>query len=274
MHRRFLDLRALLARKSLFFLGPRNTGKTTLARVSFSGRIRHDLLDNRTYRRLLCNPDLLGEGLDADGGVVIVDEVARIPDLLHEVHRLIEGKGARFLLVESNARRLKRKGVNLLGGRASMACLFPLVSTEIPKFNLLRHLNWGGLPGICDSPDPEGALQHYASRHLVEEVRNEAPGMRMWAFLEFLDAMALANGREINLQEPGGRPSGFPQLRAKLHRHLGRHDDRVPPARLRQDQEAQSRLPVQILFFRSRRREPSRQERRDQGGEPGIRACV
>lgn len=197
MYARRLDLPALLGRKSCFLLGPRGVGKSTLARESFPEGSVHDLLDGRTFQDLLRRPALLGEGR---GGVVVIDEVLRLPDLLHEVHRLIESGGRVFLLMGSSARKFRGKGVNLLGGRASMARLFPLVSAELPDFDLLRYLNRGGLPKIYDSDDPEGELRDYVNLYLREEIQNEAVTRSVQAFAEFLDVMALTNGQEINYE--------------------------------------------------------------------------
>ena len=119
---------------------------------------------------------------------------------LDEVHRLIHSKQCTFLLTGSSARKLKRSGVNLLAGRAWWASLFPLVSAEIPDFNLITYLNHGGLPQIYNSPHPQEELTAYTALYLREEIQHEALTRKIEAFSEFLDAIAFSNGQEINYE--------------------------------------------------------------------------
>ncbi|MBI2217788.1 MAG: AAA family ATPase [Candidatus Rokubacteria bacterium] len=79
------------------------------------------------YTRLLASPSRLGERIPAGyRGWVVVDEIQRLPDLLNEVHRLIESRRLRFVLTGSSARKLRRRGVNLLAGRALTRFMHPL----------------------------------------------------------------------------------------------------------------------------------------------------
>src|SRR4051794_14331175 len=128
------------ARQSFFLFGPRGTGKTAWVRATFPGAPIFDLLDARTYARLLSDPALLGELIPtAYRGWVIIDEVQRVPALLDEVHRLIESRQLRFVLTGSSARKLRRAGVNLLAGRALTRFLHPLTAKELGRdFELPR----------------------------------------------------------------------------------------------------------------------------------------
>ena len=92
---------------------------------------------------------------------VVIDEIQRVPELLNEVHQLIENKQIRFLLTGSSARKLKRQGVNLLAGRVRQAELFPLSWHEFSNFNLSRYLQYGGLPMVVLSDEPEEDLDAY-----------------------------------------------------------------------------------------------------------------
>ena len=198
MYKRFLPLVNFLEKKSHFLFGPRSTGKTTLIRQLFPGARLYDLLEPRTYGRILNNPSLLEEEHREEGEIVIIDEIQKFPALLDEIHRLIELKKYRFLLTGSSARKLKRGGANLLAGRAWWASLFPLTSHEIPHFDLITYLNRGGLPFVYDSPDYGQELEAYTALYLKEEVQNEALTRNVRAFSESLLALALSNGREIN----------------------------------------------------------------------------
>ncbi|OGQ29922.1 MAG: hypothetical protein A3B79_01775 [Deltaproteobacteria bacterium RIFCSPHIGHO2_02_FULL_50_15] len=197
---RLLQLGPLLSKKSFFLLGPRATGKTTLIRHQLSEIRLYDLLDSLTFTRLLKNPRLIEEENRKDQCLIVVDEIQKLPSLLDEVHRLIEKYDWKFLLTGSSARKLKRGAANLLGGRARMAHLFPLTSHEIEDFDLLRYLNHGGLPAIYLSEEPQEDLAGYVSLYLKEEIQAESLTRNLPAFSTFLDAIALSNGEEINME--------------------------------------------------------------------------
>ncbi|OGQ65598.1 MAG: hypothetical protein A3F89_01060, partial [Deltaproteobacteria bacterium RIFCSPLOWO2_12_FULL_50_11] len=160
----------------------------------------YDLLDSLTFTRLLKNPRLIEEENRKDQCLIVVDEIQKLPSLLDEVHRLIEKYDWKFLLTGSSARKLKRGAANLLGGRARMAHLFPLTSHEIEDFDLLRYLNHGGLPAIYLSEEPQEDLAGYVSLYLKEEIQAESLTRNLPAFSTFLDAIALSNGEEINME--------------------------------------------------------------------------
>ncbi|WP_457575820.1 ATP-binding protein [Desulfomarina sp.] len=202
MYKRILDLPALLKRKSFFLFGPRGTGKTTLVQHTLSESTIIDLLEIKTYREYLKNPSILSE--QKLQPIVVIDEVQKLPEILDEVHRLIEAKKITFLLTGSSARKLKRGGANLLAGRAWWAAMHPLTSIEIPDFDLTTYLNRGGLPVIYPSEDYVEELRAYAGLYLKEEVQNEALTRKVAQFSEFLDLMALTNGEEISYQSIAG----------------------------------------------------------------------
>ena len=200
MHKRLLDLPSLLKKKSFFLFGPRSTGKTTLIEHTLENMVFIDLLQAKTYASLLRNPGVLEELIFDPKQIVVIDEVQKLPSILDEVHRLIQKKKITFLLTGSSARKLKHGGANLLAGRAREARLFPLVSSEIENFDLLRLMNHGGLPEIYDSDEPDEDLAAYVDTYLREEIKAEAVTRNVSAFVEFLDACALSNGLEINYE--------------------------------------------------------------------------
>ncbi len=135
--------------------------------------------------------------------IIVIDEVQRIPELLNEVHRLIEDQQRRFLLTGSSARKLKQRGVNLLAGRAWEARLFPLYYQEIPNFDLNRYLLYGGLPAIYLSEYPNEELNAYVDTYLKEEIQAEALIRKIAAFTRFLQFSALTSGQTLNFTQLG-----------------------------------------------------------------------
>jgi len=198
---RILNLPNLLSRKSFFLFGPRATGKSTLIKQQLpaSGTII-DLLDSRLYLRLLSSPSDLESIIYADNknGIVVIDEIQRVPELLNEVHRLIENKKLTFLLTGSSARKLRRGKVNLLAGRVWEARLFPLTWKEIPDFNLERYLRYGGLPPVYLSKYPYEELDAYVNTYLKEEIMAEGLIRKLPPFSRFLRSAALVNGEMVN----------------------------------------------------------------------------
>jgi uncharacterized protein len=207
---RTLPLKTLLHKKSHFLFGPRGTGKTKLIEHSFPSNIPClNLLNDDVYSRLIRRPALLQE-LVGDSKLAIVDEIQRLPILLNEVHRLIESHKMRFLLTGSSARKLKRGGANLLGGRAWQNNLFPLTSHELQEeFNLERYLLHGGLPAIYFSQYPQDELKNYLSLYLKEEIVGEALVRKFDHFVRFLDVAGLTSGKEVNFEQVGS-DSGVP----------------------------------------------------------------
>ena len=157
--------------KSFFLFGPRATGKTTLIRQQLSEKATIiDLLDSRYFLRLSADPHELESVITATpADIIVIDEIQRIPELLNEVHRLIESKQLTFLLTGSSARKLRRGRANLLAGRVWNAGMFPLIYREIPDFNLARYLRYGGLPAVYLSAYPEEELDAYVNTYLKEE---------------------------------------------------------------------------------------------------------
>ncbi len=204
MLKRVLNVDNLLKKKSFFLFGPRTTGKSTLIGLQLAnGTPIIDLLDSEIYLRLSAKPYELKSLIvqHPNHSVVVIDEIQRVPELLNEVHRMIEQDKIRFLLTGSSARKLKKGYVNLLAGRAWTAELFPLTSFEIPHFNLSRYLRYGGLPAVYLSDEPDEELSAYVNTYLKEEIQAEALVRKIPAFSRFLQTSALTSGHMLNFSE-------------------------------------------------------------------------
>ena len=159
----------------------------------------YDLLDTSTYLTLSRNPGRIAEEIRPQDKIVVIDEIQRLPDLLNEVNRLIEERGIRFLLTGSSARKLRRGGVNLLGGRARTKHLHPLTYRELgDHFELYRAAERGLLASVYFSDDPKADLQAYAGSYLQQEIVSEGLTRNIPAFSRFLRVAALCNGTIVN----------------------------------------------------------------------------
>ncbi len=189
----------LPSRQSAFLWGPRKTGKSTYLRSAFPDSVSFDLLETDLLLDLTKRPALLRERLLAMPpeklrSPVILDEVQKVPPLLDEVQGLIEGHGLSFILCGSSARKLRRGGGNLLGGRAWRFEMHPLTSIEIGEVNLLQALNRGLVPSHYLSPNYRRSLDAYVVDYLKEEVFDESLTRNVAAFSRFFEAMAYSHG--------------------------------------------------------------------------------
>jgi predicted AAA+ superfamily ATPase len=227
---RVLDLPKVLARKSHFLLGPRQTGKTSLLRAAFPEARVYDLLDSAVYLALSQRPERLGEEIGPKERLVVIDEVQRIPDLLNEAQRLIESRGIRFLLTGSSARKLRSGGMNLLGGRARVQYLHPLTRHELgDRFELSRALGRGLIPSIYFSDDAESDLAAYAGLYLQQEIAAEGVARSLPAFSRFLKVAALCNGTLLNMTNVANDAQ---VARTTVHEYFGILEDTLIVHRL------------------------------------------
>ncbi|MBF0385911.1 MAG: ATP-binding protein [Candidatus Omnitrophica bacterium] len=199
---RILDLPAALKNKSIFLFGPRQTGKSTLIGHTLSDCRVYNLLESDTFLKLNRTPQALRQECGPKDKIIVIDEIQKLPSLLDEVHLLIEGRGIHFLLTGSSARKLRRSGANLLGGRAREKHLFPFSYRELGhQFDLTRALNYGLLPSIYLSDSPEEDLESYSGAYLKTEIADEGATRNIPAFSRFLEVAAICNGQMINYTE-------------------------------------------------------------------------
>jgi predicted AAA+ superfamily ATPase len=188
--------------RSFFLLGPRGTGKSTWLRQVLPEAVRLDLLDASLALELGRDPHRLEAlaGRRPSGTWVVLDEIQKIPALLDEVHRLMEDRRWRFALCGSSARKLRRGGVNLLGGRAVTRHLRPFSARELGgAFDPVFSLEWGMLPAVQrDRPNAADILSAYVHTYLKEEIREEGVLRKEPPFLRFLSVAGQLNGQAVN----------------------------------------------------------------------------
>jgi len=188
---------------SFFLFGPRGTGKSTWIQAAFPVALRIDLLQPEIQRAYQARPERLREVVlgQPDRDTIVLDEVQRVPALLDIVHELIEARrGLRFVMTGSSARKLRRAGVNLLGGRAVHRAMHPFLAAELgTAFDLARALQYGLVPLVWNAQDPPDVLRSYLDLYVREEVQQEGLVRDVGAFARFLEAVSLTHGNPLNL---------------------------------------------------------------------------
>ena len=195
-------------RKSVLLLGPRQTGKSTLA-----SRLNPDLTINLahepTYLEFARNPRELDERLAAlrhkTARCILIDEVQRLPSLLNTIQAVLDEPQNlfRFLLTGSSARKLRRGNANLLPGRIHTYHLGPLAARELDyRLDTKTALAIGTLPGVYldeDSLSAQKTLRSYAATYLKEEVQAEALTRNLEGFARFLHVAGAWSGTFLDL---------------------------------------------------------------------------
>lgn len=189
--------------QSAFLWGPRKTGKSTYLRQAFSKSLTFDFLKTDVFFEFSKDPSrfreqILAQESDLLRHPIILDEVQKIPQVLDEVHHLIEQKGLQFILCGSSARKLRRGKANLLGGRAWRYEMYPLIFPELKQFNLLRALNQGLIPSHYLAENAKKSLVAYVQDYLKEEVFEEGLTRNIPAFSRFFDAVGYSHGELTN----------------------------------------------------------------------------
>lgn len=198
---RFYQLSSELE-SSVFLFGARQTGKSIFLGMQFPNAVYIDLLDAKMRRRFRARPELLYEMLQdkQESSIVVIDEIPLVPELLNEVHRLIQQKNLRFVLCGSSARKLKRKGHDTLGGRALPCYFYPFVSAEIAHLDLDKALLYGMLPPHYLAKNPERLLDGYIDVYLREEIKEESLVRNLDAFERFMEVAATCDGEIVNYE--------------------------------------------------------------------------
>lgn len=201
-YKRLLKMK-LPKKQSAFLWGARKTGKSTYLHENFSDSAYFDLLRSDLYINYSKEPYLFREEVltlpkEKLSKHIIIDEVQKIPLLLDEVHYLIENKNLQFILCGSSARKLRRGGANLLGGRAWGYHFYPLIYKEVQDFDLLKVFNHGLIPSHYLSSNPRKSIKSYVNEYLKEEIQAEGLVRNLPSFARFLDSLSYSIGELTN----------------------------------------------------------------------------
>jgi predicted AAA+ superfamily ATPase len=191
--------------QSAFLWGARKTGKSTLLKDLFPDAITYNFLKSDLFIKYAKEPHRFREELEKkkEGAIIVVDEVQKVPALLDEIHYLIESTDHQFIMCGSSARKVKRAGVNMLGGRAWKFSLFPLVSAEIPDLDLLRIFSHGLIPSHYQAENPKRFLKPYIEDYLTQEIQAEGLVRNLPNFMRFMDSLRFCHGELINYSNTG-----------------------------------------------------------------------
>ena len=254
IHPRILNI-DLPPQQSAFLWGPRKTGKSTYLKAKFPASLVYDFLKTDLFLEFSKRPSLLREQIlakdeDTISSPIILDEVQKVPQLLDEVHWLIENKGLRFIMCGSSARKLKRGKANLLGGRAWRYEMFPFVTAELDKLDLLKALNRGLIPVHYFQDSYKKSLRAYTQDYLKEEVFDEGLTRNIPAFSRFFDAMGFSHGELTNYSNIA-RECGVDSKTVKEYYQILKDTllgDFIEPFKRRQNRQIISRTSKFYLF--------------------------
>ena len=184
--------------------GPRQSGKTTLARTAFHDR-PYVSLETPSEREFAAEDPLRFLARFEKGG--ILDEIQRAPELLSYMQGMVDEDPSpgRFLLTGSQNLPLLEGVSQSLAGRTALLELFPLSLEEIRRFNgpdddLDTVIFRGGYPRIHDRGLPAAEwLADYTATYLERDVRNLLAVGDLETFHTFLRLCAGRVGQLLNL---------------------------------------------------------------------------
>ncbi len=195
-------------------IGPRQSGKSTLARKLFSS-YSYTNLENPEDRELALE-DPKGFFRRFQGNLII-DEVQRVPDLLSYLQVMVDDpqSNRKFVLTGSHQLLLMENVTQSLAGRTVIAKLLPFSQRELEqrpismdhsetksekKNSLEKTIFWGGYPRIYDKKlDPKIWHQQYYQTYIERDVRALSQIHNLELFNRFIRLCAGRVGQLLNL---------------------------------------------------------------------------
>lgn len=185
-------------------LGPRQSGKTTLARATFPDYTYANLEDLEIRAMANSDPKTF---FDVFPEPLLVDEVQRVPSLLSHIQVRVDSdrsRMGRFVLTGSHQPRLKQAVSQSLAGRTAELELLPLSLEEMAekthKLSTDEILLRGMLPGAWASRiDPVDFHRNYMRTYVERDVRELLEVRHAAAFEKFLHLLAGRVGQLVNL---------------------------------------------------------------------------
>jgi uncharacterized protein len=211
--------KSLIPGKVLVLYGPRQVGKTTLARdllAATSLRTRFVNADELLYREALASQNLqtLNEVL-GNAQLLVIDEAQRVPEIGLNLKILIDNNPNVVILATGSASfDLANKINEPLTGRKLTFTLYPFSYPELrgelgvleARNQLERWLIWGGYPAIVTADDPvlrERLLGELVGSYLYRDLLELEGIRRPEKLVDLLRLLAFQIGHEVSFAELG-----------------------------------------------------------------------
>lgn len=183
--------------------GPRQSGKTTVARAVFPDHEYLSLEDPATRELAEDDPYAF---FRVHSGRLVIDEAQRVPELFSYLQGIVDesGEAGRFVLSGSQNFLLSRSISQSLAGRVSIQKLLPLSLSELAAAGIAAPMDervvQGGYPRIHDKGiSPQEYFPSYVETYLERDVRAEGVVGRLAAFRRFIRLCALRCSELLNV---------------------------------------------------------------------------
>jgi uncharacterized protein len=193
--------------RAVAVIGPRQSGKTTLCKMTFPEK-PYVSLENPVMRRLANEDPLLFLNQYKDGA--IIDEIQRVPELFSWLQELIDEKpevAGRFILSGSNQFQLLEQITQSLAGRLGILELMPFSLEEIAttsdfdKLDVHRWIWQGGYPRILLYGEDHGDwFAGYVRTYVERDVRLVRNIQNLDTFSKLIQLLAARVGSVLNVQ--------------------------------------------------------------------------
>ena len=188
--------------------GPRQSGKTTLAQMTFPDK-KYVSLDDKELRTLAAsNPkDFLAAFPDG----VIIDEVQKVPEIFDAVKLFVDShkhEPGKYILTGSSQFKLKENMTDSLAGRAAFLQLLPFSLGELKDAKLIPQSPYdlifkGFYPPLYDSEKhfiPDDWFESYIDTYLDLDVKEHITATNISTFKKFIQICALYSGQLLSME--------------------------------------------------------------------------
>ncbi len=187
--------------------GPRQSGKSTLARMTFPEK-KYISMDDKSLREVAkSNPK---DFLLAFPEGAIIDEVQKVPELFDAIKYYVDNmifKPGMFILTGSSQFKLKENISDSLAGRVAFLKLLPFSINELKETgsmdsNPYKVILKGSYPPLYDSEKnfiPEDWFENYIETYLDLDAREHINVSNLSTFKKFVQVCALYSGQMLSM---------------------------------------------------------------------------